>query len=102
MLYSEFVDRVGRAYTEEEYHKEIEPEYYAFDGNKDEFCLKIIGRELVRANDKCMESCRYLKQAADEKDEAQAEVLRENADMWIAIWNDLRRHQIALIKRMYA
>lgn len=38
MLYSEFVDRTGYTLSEERYHKDVEPSYYDYPGNKDEFC----------------------------------------------------------------
>lgn len=44
MMKSEFMERTGFEPTDEEY-KEIEEEYYHFDGNKDEFC-----REWVKQN----------------------------------------------------
>lgn len=100
MLYSEFIDRVGRVRTVEQYHKEVEPEYYDFPGNKDEFCLKFIGSEMYRVNNEYYESLKYLKQAVLAKDEAQIEFWAESVKMWNEIWNELNEHRQALIKRM--
>lgn len=101
MLYSEFIDRVGRVRTVEDYHTKVEPEYYNFPGNKDEFCLQFIGRELHRVNDEYMECRKYLEQALVANDDEQIEVWTENTKMWDEIWHNLMEHRQALIKRMY-
>lgn len=101
MLYSEFIDRVGRVRTVEQYHKEVEPLYYNFDGDKNRFCLKFIGQELHRVNDKYLESREYLEKALVANDETQIEVWKENTKMWDEIWHDLMEHRQALIKRIY-
>lgn len=101
MLYSEFIDRVGKVRTVEDYHTKVEPEYYNFPGNKDEFCLQFIGRELHRVNDEYMDSRKYLEQALVANDEEQIEVWTENTKMWDEMWHDLMDHRQALIKRMY-
>ena len=101
MLYSEFIDRVGRVRTVEDYRTKVEPEYYNFPGNKDEFCLQFIGRELHRVNDEYMESREYLEKALVANDEEQIVVWTQNTKMWDEIWHDLMEHRQALIKRMY-
>lgn len=101
MLYSEFINRVGRVCSVEEYRTKVKPEYYNFPGNKDEFCLQFLGRELQRATDEYMESRNYLEQVVlVANDEEQIEVWTEDTKMWDEIWNDLMDHREALIKRM--
>lgn len=102
MLYSEFIDRVGKVCTVEDYHTKVEPEYYNFPGNKDEFCLQFIGRELRRVIDEYMVSRKYLEQAFVANDYEQIEVWAENTKMWDEIWCDLMEHHQALITRMYS
>lgn len=99
MLYSEFVDRVGKVCTVEEYHSIVEPEYYNFPGNKDEFCLKFIERELHRTNDEYLESRKYLEQALVAHNDEQIEVWLANTKMWDEIWHDLMSHREALCYR---
>lgn len=101
MLYSEFIDRVGNVCTVEDYHAKVEPEYYDFPGDKDEFCLKFIGRELHRVNDEYMESRKYLERALVANDEEQTEVWKESVKTWDEIWHELMDRRHALLKRMY-
>lgn len=101
MLISEFIERTGYTPSEKFYHNVIEEAYYNFPGNKDEFCLQFIGRELHRVNDEYMECRKYLEQALVANDDEQIEVWTENTKMWDEIWHNLMEHRQALIKRMY-
>lgn len=101
MLYSEFIDRVGGICTVKDYHTKVEPEYYNFPGNKDEFCLQFIGRELHRVTYEYMESRKYLDQALVANDKEQIEVWTEKTKMWDEMWHELIKRRQALIKRMY-
>lgn len=101
MLYSEFIERVGNVCTVEYYHAKVEPEYYNFPGNKDEFCLQFIGRELHRVNDEYMERRKYLEQALVANDAEAIEVWTENTKMWDEMWHDLMKRRHVLIQRIY-
>ena len=101
MLYSEFIDRVGLVCTIDDYHAKVEPEYYNFPGNKDEFCLQFIERELHRVNDEYMDSRECLEQTLVANDEEQIEVRTENTKMWDKIWHGLMERRQALVKRIY-
>lgn len=101
MLYSEFIDRVGRVRTVEDYHTKVEPEYYNFPGNKDEFCLQFIGRELHRVNDEYMDKRERLEKALNEGDDVWIAALTEIVKLYDKNWHILMEHRQALIKRMY-
>lgn len=101
MLYSEFIERVGRVRTAEEYHSQVEPEYYNFSGNKDEFCLKFIGAELHRVNDEYLESRNYLEKALVKGDEGEIDLWVASVKMWDEDWHELMERRQALINRMY-
>lgn len=101
MLYSEFIDRVGEARTVEDYHAKVESEYYDFPGNKDEFCLQFIDRELHRVNDVYMKYRKYLEEALIANDEEQIEAFTGSLKIWDEVWHELMKRRQALIKLMY-
>lgn len=47
MLYSEFQELTGTSYPVQHYHEKIEPEYYNYPGNKQEFCRDHLVRKLA-------------------------------------------------------
>lgn len=51
MLYSEFIERTGASVSAELYHKCVEPNYYDYPGDKDEFCRDWIAEHLVSVAD---------------------------------------------------
>ena len=55
MLYSEFVERTGYALNADSYHKEVEPSYYNYPGNKDEFCRDWLVETLVNLGERLRE-----------------------------------------------
>lgn len=101
MLYSEFIERVGRVRTAEEYHAQVEPEYYDFPGNKDEFCLKFIVDEINHANDEFWKSRDYLEKAFVKGDKDEIDMWTDSYKMWAEIWRELMERHQALVKRMY-
>lgn len=101
MLYSEFIERVGRVRTEEEYHTKVEPEYYDFPGNKNEFCLQFIGRELHRVNDKYVHRRQCLERALNSGDKEGIEIWTQSVKLLDEMFNDLLEYRAALIKNTY-
>lgn len=47
MLYSEFTDRTGATIGAEIYHKLVEPPYYDYPGDKDEYCRDWLVRQMA-------------------------------------------------------
>lgn len=47
MLYSEFTDRTGATIGAEIYHKLVEPHYYDYPGDKDEYCRDWLVRQMA-------------------------------------------------------
>lgn len=47
MLYSEFQELTGTSYPVEYYHEKIEPKYYDYPGNKQEFCRDHLVRKMA-------------------------------------------------------
>lgn len=47
MLYSEFIDRTSAAINAEVYHESVEPRYYDYPGNKDEFCRDWLAKQMA-------------------------------------------------------
>ncbi len=77
MMFAEFVERTGFTPTHEEY-SDIEVRYYAFDGNKDEFCaLFVKNGEAERI---CANRAKYIECLKSELLERSKELQRVHAE----------------------
>lgn len=47
MLYSEFIERTAAAINAEVYHESVEPRYYDYPGDKDEFCRDWLVKQMA-------------------------------------------------------
>lgn len=96
MLYSEFVERTGYAQNADSYHRNVEPSYYNYPGNKDEFCRDWLVETLAQKSENLREFQR----------KNMSQVMQPET---IILWKDLKReystyvwHLAKLVKKLDA